>query len=113
MSIISLEAKAIPKRMAAHPQALLIVLRTIMFGYLFSSILIGVSLEKSLYASSMITIPSNFCSTSSMASRLMLLPVGLFGRPKIIKSAEKSYNDAAKKVEGKTPPNIFELQNKE
>ncbi len=29
-----------------------------------------------------------------------------------VQAAETSFNDAAKKIEGKTPPNIFELQNK-
>ena len=72
-------ANAIPNLIAAHPHALLMVLRMIKLGCLLSSSRMGFCEEKSEYASSIITNPSNFSTTLSISSRLKLLPVGLFG----------------------------------
>ena len=77
--MISLEAKAIPKRMAAHPQAFDIVLSTIRLGYFDSSERSVFWEEKSLYASSTITRPSKPSITLMTSSRFRQFPVGLFG----------------------------------
>ena len=68
-----------PSLMAAQPHALLMVLRTIMFGHSSRSSLNGLSLEKSLYASSITTMPPKLLSTFSICFLSRLLPVGLFG----------------------------------
>lgn len=76
---ISLEANAIPNRIAAHPHALLNVFNTTKLGNLSRSSLNGLSFEKSEYASSTITMPSKFVIVLMISFLLILFPVGLFG----------------------------------
>ena len=78
-AIISSWAKAIPNLMPAAPQALLKVLRTITLSYISKSVRMDFFVEKSEYASSTTTIPSNLFITSTISFLSIQLPVGLLG----------------------------------